>query len=275
MLFICKEFTKCDNDVIGLDPEIEHLEHTVPHSTDHGLSRGTGLLIVYSLRSLSFQSDALNAILGILKFLRTENDPIGSFWGVPFGRSSRCNRPTDFRLCLYWRTSGSSARRRYGFPSWSPLAWERTGIVFNRDQYPLSATNLPAFWELCDRHYNNLRDSEVSQDLFLTGYIVQPPVEHAEEDGYHWYWLTIPLKNKTVVSGLCWDDPDFEAEDVALVTATFTIDSYSTGRQFTFILVELCGEKYKRKGISEAWVESSADIEEWLGNQVKQNIVLV
>ena len=65
MLFICKEFTKCDNDVIGLDPEIEHLEHTVPHSTNHGLSRGTGLLNVFSLRSLSFQSDALNAILGI------------------------------------------------------------------------------------------------------------------------------------------------------------------------------------------------------------------
>jgi hypothetical protein len=83
------------------------------------------------------------------------------------------------------------------------------------------------------------------------------------------------LEEQNCCSGLCWDDPDFEAEDVALVTATFTIDSYSTGRQFTFILVELCGEKYKRKGISEAWVESSADIEEWLGNQVKQNIVLV
>lgn len=281
MLFICKEFTKCDNDVIGLDPEIEHLEHTVPHSTNHGLSRGTGLLNVFSLRSLSFQSDALNAILGILKFLRTENDPIGSFWGVPFGRSSRCNRATDFRLCLYWRTSGSSARRRYGFPSWSPLAWERTGITFNQNQYPLSATSLPAFWELCDRQYNNTRGSEVSQDLFLTAYIVQLPVEHEGEYEGRRHLLILPFTYLKWESKMCWairwDDPEAEAEEVSSVMCVFTVDRYSTRICFTFILVEPCGEKYMRKGICECEVRTcqSAEVERWLGNQVKQNIVLV
>ncbi|KAG9192531.1 hypothetical protein G6011_11265 [Alternaria panax] len=155
MLFICKEFTGWDNTVIGLDPEIELLEHTVPQSTDRGLRRGMGLLEVYSLRSLSFQSDALNAILGILKSLRTDVDRVGSIWGILFGKSSHWDRVADFSLCLYWKTSASNAKRRHGFPSWSPLAWEGAEIRFSQIQYPLLATSIPAFWERCDSQYSS------------------------------------------------------------------------------------------------------------------------
>lgn len=144
----------------------------MPQSTDYGLDRGTSLLKVYPHRSLSFYSDALNAIMGILKSFCTGIKPIGSIWVVPFRDCLRSDEEADLRLCLHWGRWSSSTRRRHGFPTWSPLAWERADIRFSRTQYPLMVTSMLALWEGCDHQYSTAKDSEVLQDLQLTAYIV-------------------------------------------------------------------------------------------------------
>jgi hypothetical protein len=91
----------------------------------------------YSTRKLSYDADALNAIVGALNVLRKVFYPATHhIWGVPIHVSTRRREGFSTRydlqskehqslveLGLYWYHE-SHARRRHGFPSWSPLGWE-------------------------------------------------------------------------------------------------------------------------------------------------------
>jgi hypothetical protein len=85
----------------------------------------------YNKRSLSYPSDAFNAILGILSAFETKQDPIFHLWGIPIRKGmyfQRHNPPElawVYALCqgLRWYTS-MSAKRRNGFPSFSWVGWE-------------------------------------------------------------------------------------------------------------------------------------------------------
>ncbi|KAK7432024.1 hypothetical protein QQZ08_001314 [Neonectria magnoliae] len=94
-----------------------------------------GMLGQYTARNLSYQTDALNGILGLLK--RCENGPyrMNHYFGVPvlgplinhrkaYGRDpSRSWTLTEaFLVNLCWRTQGVGPRR-LGFPSWSWTGW--------------------------------------------------------------------------------------------------------------------------------------------------------
>ncbi|KAK7423670.1 hypothetical protein QQX98_000860 [Neonectria punicea] len=94
-----------------------------------------GMLGQYTARQLSYQTDALNGILGLLK--RCENGPyrMNHYFGVPvlgplinhrkaYGRDpSRSWTLTEaFLVNLCWRTQGVGPRRP-GFPSWSWTGW--------------------------------------------------------------------------------------------------------------------------------------------------------
>jgi hypothetical protein len=87
----------------------------------------------YSQRSLSYDSDILNGILGIFRaYERMENSML-HFYGVPFPRATSCpnekkmftnskrSLPT-FSESLRWDLITPS-RRRMGFPSWSWTGW--------------------------------------------------------------------------------------------------------------------------------------------------------
>ncbi|KPM38872.1 hypothetical protein AK830_g7702 [Neonectria ditissima] len=94
-----------------------------------------GMLGQYTSRKLSYQTDALNGILGLLK--RCENGPyrMNHYFGIPIlgplishrkaqGRDlSRSWTLTEaFLVNLCWRAKGVGSRR-LGFPSWSWAGW--------------------------------------------------------------------------------------------------------------------------------------------------------
>ncbi|KAF2011549.1 HET-domain-containing protein [Aaosphaeria arxii CBS 175.79] len=77
----------------------------------------------YTGRAMSYESDALNAMLGLFKVFQSSPVPIYHFWGVPYrpwaNRSDLIENPIS-SLC--WYILGSWKRRRT-FPSWSWLGW--------------------------------------------------------------------------------------------------------------------------------------------------------
>ena len=86
----------------------------------------------YSMRDLTYDSDALNAILGVLDYLAQEDEyPVYHIWGAlvcPLYSQGSCTRglPHCYELAINWYHPEPS-RRRVHFPSWSPIAW--TGSV--------------------------------------------------------------------------------------------------------------------------------------------------
>jgi hypothetical protein len=73
------------------------------------------LLLRYSTKKMTHDSDAVNAFSGILQHLAEVDYPEGGFhFGLPVA---------DFPYALDWESKGKT-RRRSGFPSWSWAAWE-------------------------------------------------------------------------------------------------------------------------------------------------------
>jgi hypothetical protein len=84
------------------------------------------LLEEYTHRSLSYQSDALNAITGAMNTFRLKDPPVYHIWGVPFAKVPRSrNNPMEtlkIQIALHW-CHLKPVPRRPGFPSWSPFGW--------------------------------------------------------------------------------------------------------------------------------------------------------
>lgn len=94
----------------------------------------------YLKRELSYESDWLNAILGILNQFWKAAEPVYHFWGLPFHlgklRSASLEKPLS--NALLWLPAEDDEEKplmkRQGFPSWSWTAWQNlTGIVVEED----------------------------------------------------------------------------------------------------------------------------------------------
>ena len=92
----------------------------------------------YSKRDLTYTSDALNAMLGILRAMEDRSPPLRHFWGVPVSSepglwflgdtgtwktADRESAGVALMTGLCW-TLIRPAERRLGFPSWSWTGWE-------------------------------------------------------------------------------------------------------------------------------------------------------
>jgi hypothetical protein len=74
----------------------------------------------YVRRDLSYESDRLNAIQGVLNEYRANKDAVFQVFGVPL-------MPDKFltiNSALFWRMENNGVRRRADFPSWSWLGWQ-------------------------------------------------------------------------------------------------------------------------------------------------------
>ncbi|KAI1808876.1 HET-domain-containing protein [Daldinia bambusicola] len=77
------------------------------------------MMVEYSHRELRYASDALDAMLGVAQFLETKD--VYSIWGTVIYKE---------RPIINWQHK-SPAKRRLGFPSWSPLGWEGPIKLYN------------------------------------------------------------------------------------------------------------------------------------------------
>lgn len=100
----------------------------------------------YTCRNLSFQSDTMNALLGILTYYAREHG-ILHLWGIPFSAETPASiaepprkRIITFEESLCWYP-GSTWCRREGFPSWSWAGWMNTVTwdIWRHDLKPASA----------------------------------------------------------------------------------------------------------------------------------------
>jgi hypothetical protein len=105
--------------------------------TDH-LNRWTiyDRIFEYSKRDLSFDSDALNGFLGILKIYQSISPPLHHICGIPLLHYAAHDPPSK-RLTrgMMW-SLGTPGNRRTQFPSWSWAGW--TGEVLYNDKTPMS-----------------------------------------------------------------------------------------------------------------------------------------
>lgn len=116
------------------DQDLETLRgSTIPlnvHSEYGHLDEIMKVLEDYSTRQLRYDSDALNAVAGVLNHLRTRR-AFDSTWGTPF---SSIPNEGWCRLCIHWKHQ-TPATRRPGFPSWSPLGWRDGQVLFNCESF--------------------------------------------------------------------------------------------------------------------------------------------
>lgn len=90
-------------------------------STEEKQAGARQCIEAYCARSLTYDSDSLNAILGILvHFGQDKKSPVHHIWGVLVTRQYLS---WGYHLHLHW-IHPFTCRRRKGFPTWSPLAWE-------------------------------------------------------------------------------------------------------------------------------------------------------
>ncbi|KAK7699604.1 hypothetical protein SLS64_011558 [Diaporthe eres] len=122
IVFICRGMQRwetIDQEVTEEDGEnrgaISRLEQILPDVKTVDPEPWTSILLEeYSKRTLSFDEDALQACLGMLKGMRVTHH-----WGIQVTNSinpGRGHRPLV--MDLYWRNY-SPAERRTGFPTWS------------------------------------------------------------------------------------------------------------------------------------------------------------
>ena len=90
----------------------------------------------YTSRELSFQSDILNGMLGLIRRCENGPYPMNHYFGAPvlgplishrkaIGRdeSRKWTLTEAFLVNLFWRSQGTG-RRRFGLPSWSWTGWK-------------------------------------------------------------------------------------------------------------------------------------------------------
>jgi hypothetical protein len=93
----------------------------------------------FSERRLTYDSDALNATLGILDRLsKNDQDPVYHLWGVPFAPYNREHQDyspqmQSYDIALNW-FHDTPCRRRAGFPTWSSIAWDGKAGHADKDQ---------------------------------------------------------------------------------------------------------------------------------------------
>jgi Heterokaryon incompatibility protein (HET) len=109
----------------------------------------------YTERRLTYQSDALNGISGILKRYGDDSYPLNHYFGIPIMEPSvltkrSCSMAEVFLMGLCWKARISGARR-LEFPSWSWTGWQS---VYSQHMDPVN-------------EYGLQRQNEIQVELFV------------------------------------------------------------------------------------------------------------
>jgi Heterokaryon incompatibility protein (HET) len=135
------------------------------------------MIMQYTKRTMSYESDSLNALLGILHSMGAN---IGHVWGLPMDLARRDLINSSFVRALTWfhpvSRGGIKPVRRKDFPSWSWVGWKGAVAFHNMGDYqrinPDSVKNVEFNVELKDGSarpitdiiddQNSLQDAEMN-----------------------------------------------------------------------------------------------------------------
>lgn len=176
----------------------------------------------YTRRTLSFPSDAMNALSGILTYYGRERG-IHHLWGVPYSHNTPASidepprkRVITFEESLRWYAKNNHSRRE-GFPSWSWVGWhdevswrswrsdlKPTTAPF--EQGPMSvevelASGMLLDWAEYQVRWTELNDSsrsdnaeQLSPFIYVEAFVSQLTVDRSIEDGTkESMWETISI----------------------------------------------------------------------------------
>lgn len=95
----------------------------------------------YSSRTLTYETDVINAFSGCLGMLEQTDPPVYHLWGSPIPLHPARGSLDWFQIGLQWTLDmgSSSLRRRAGFPSWSWTGW--IGRVSMRQYHEMNQTH--------------------------------------------------------------------------------------------------------------------------------------
>ncbi|KAH7359496.1 heterokaryon incompatibility protein-domain-containing protein [Pyrenochaeta sp. MPI-SDFR-AT-0127] len=264
VLFVCNEADRLEVPMrhrersYGLQKKLPKRDFSLEFNFQEAMK----LLEQYTTRRLSFESDALNALLGILNHLRSRLHPIGSFWGIPFTVSDS----DPCFLCMYW-WHPKQATRRPGFPSWSPLGW--IGSIFfckSEDQYRLSRDHVVRLRNLNGNNSNGKSLPYSSPYLEVTAYMVRLPIvdliwsDHTYgtvlRDGQHIVLpFTIESDGFDAYVPINWDTSDIgdQGSTFAICAITYAADRISNPRSNIMIMIlRSHGDFYERIGFADS-----------------------
>lgn len=111
------------------DHKLYQFEHLIRRQmTQENMSRHLfNQIREYSGRKISYDSDSLNAFLGVLhqweSGLSETKKPMSHLWGLPI-RGAIGHGPGIIDFYIMWSHTYHNAARRPGFPSWSWTGWE-------------------------------------------------------------------------------------------------------------------------------------------------------
>ena len=125
LLYICDKEVYCDAEMgsKSLRHDFQGLLVESLPGPFHEDSLARDILSEYTRRNLTFDSDALNGIVGVLNTLSKAERPIFHTWGVTFGDLPFALAPPPLAITLTW-SHRTPCLRRKAFPSWSPLGWQ-------------------------------------------------------------------------------------------------------------------------------------------------------
>jgi len=125
LFYICSQEVYCDAETGSKVAWYDTLSHLSPSLPNNGLEVDlkSNILTEYTRRKLTFNSDALNGIVGVLNTFSKAGTPIFHTWGVTFGGLPMGIAPYHLLITLTWFHDVPCLRRE-AFPSWSPLGWE-------------------------------------------------------------------------------------------------------------------------------------------------------
>jgi hypothetical protein len=272
VLFICNQlqeyegFQRCVSE-----SEVYLLEGTLnPHALG-GRSDGSSgpgevmqLLQQYSARGLSYEDDALNAILGVLNYHQTKDPPVDTLWGIPYQLP-----PVGQRyICVNWKHH-ETAVRRPEYPSWSPLGWAghvKFADVFH--QFDLSVKDADNLSDHLRAVYEKGRLLDNSRYLRITVKVYQFPVVHIIRSKLiqTWDWaqseqersfLVLAVGSATGNGGhiklymhIQWDIAPRQDYDSSQVICAVTHDT--SLRYLSIMILQDHGTHYERIGIALA-----------------------
>lgn len=262
-VYMCKSLTNsevtCDSR-FGFETMLatvidNQLPQWVPTNLEAALSEAEHIMECYSRRRLRYESDMLNAIVGVLNTLSTRRFPIRHIWGVPFSTEETANK-SFVRIALNW-SSESPGTRRSAFPSWSSLGWTAyKGRDTARDSpYSCSEDFSLDIWQ--NNKFQNISEIEEgyqdihcmdpeSQRLQVTAYSFLSDASlwmNPEDDRYSHQTILLGTDNLAVHIMPYWDVEQYALKPDRSVLCVFQSALSGCG-----LILECHGKYYERVG---------------------------